>query len=121
MLIGEVGMVTLPRNRSNKCMLPRRISTRIENEAKKTTKDRCQFIRELLYLKIPTFQEWRKYRWFVIEGALFWYQAMCFGLQLLIKCWSFILGSCKRHSSSLVLQQMACDCSGAPLLDPMLR
>ena len=87
MLIGEVGMVTLPRNRLNKCMLPRRrISTRIENEAKKTTKDRCQFVSELLYLKIPILQEWRKYWWFVTEGALFWYQTMCFGLQLLIKC-----------------------------------
>ena len=48
-IVGGVGAVTLLRNRLDKCMLPRRrISARNKNEAKKTTKDRCQFISKFL-------------------------------------------------------------------------
>ena len=44
-IAGGVGVVTLLRNRLNKCMLPlRRISAGNKNEVKKTTKNRCQFI-----------------------------------------------------------------------------
>ena len=48
-IVGGVGAVTLLRNRLNKCMLPRRrISAGNKNEAKKTTKNRRQFIRKFL-------------------------------------------------------------------------
>ena len=48
-IIGGVGAITLLRNRLNKSMLPRsRISEGIKNEARKTTKDRHQFISKLL-------------------------------------------------------------------------
>ena len=48
-IVGGVGAVTLLRNRLNKCMLPRRrISARNKNEAKKTTKNRHQFISKFL-------------------------------------------------------------------------
>ena len=48
-IVGGVGVVTLLRNRLNKCMLPRRrISARTKNEAKKTTKSRRQFISKFL-------------------------------------------------------------------------
>ena len=47
-IVGGVGAVTLLRNRLNKCMLSRRISARNKNEAKKTTKDRRQFISKFL-------------------------------------------------------------------------
>ena len=44
-IVGGVGVVTLLRNRLNKYMLPkRRISAGNKNEAKKTTKNRRQFI-----------------------------------------------------------------------------
>ena len=47
--VGGVGAVTLLRNRLNKCMLPRRrISARNKNEAKKTTKNRRQFLSKFL-------------------------------------------------------------------------
>ena len=48
-IVGGVGAVTLLRNRLNKCMIPRRrISAGNKNEAKKTTKNRCQFISKFL-------------------------------------------------------------------------
>ena len=48
-IVGGIGTVTLLRNRLNKCMLPRRrISARNKNEAKKTTKNRSQFISKFL-------------------------------------------------------------------------
>ena len=44
-IVGEVGAVTLLRNRLNKCMFPRRrMSSGNKNEAKKMTKNRRQFI-----------------------------------------------------------------------------
>ena len=48
-IVGGVGAVTLLRNRLNKCMLSRRrISAGNKNEAKKTSKNRCQFISKFL-------------------------------------------------------------------------
>ena len=48
-IVGGIQMVTLLKNRLNKKMLPRRrISAGIKNEAKKTTKDRRQFLSKLL-------------------------------------------------------------------------
>ena len=48
-IVGGVGAVTLLRNRLNKCMLPRRrISAGNKNEAKKTTKNRRQFLSKFL-------------------------------------------------------------------------
>ena len=47
-IVERVGAVTLLRNRLSKCMLPRRIRARNKNEAKKTTKDRRQFISKFL-------------------------------------------------------------------------
>ena len=48
-IVGGVGAVTFLRNRLNKCMLPRRrISAGNKNEAKKTTKNRRQFISRFL-------------------------------------------------------------------------
>ena len=47
-IVGGVGTVILLRNRLNKCMLPRRISAGNKNEAKKTTKNRHQFISKFL-------------------------------------------------------------------------
>ena len=48
-IVGGVGAVTLLRYRLNKCMLPRRrISAGNKNEAKKTTKNRRQFLSKFL-------------------------------------------------------------------------
>ena len=47
-IVGGVGAVTLLRYRLNKCMLTRRISAGNKNEAKKTTKNRCQFLSKFL-------------------------------------------------------------------------
>ena len=48
-IVGEVGAVTLLRNRLNKCVLPRkRINAGNKNEAKKTTKNRHQFFSKFL-------------------------------------------------------------------------
>ena len=48
-IVGGVRAVTLLRYRLNKCMLPRRrISTGNKDEAKKTTKNRRQFISKFL-------------------------------------------------------------------------
>ena len=54
-IVGGVGAVTLLRYRLNKCMLPRRriiprrrISTGNKDEAKKTTKNRRQFLSKFL-------------------------------------------------------------------------
>ena len=48
-IVGGVGAVTLLRYRLNKCMFPRRrISTGNKDEAKKTTKDRRQFLSKFL-------------------------------------------------------------------------
>ena len=48
-IVGGVGVVTLFRNRLNKCMLPRRRkSVGNKNEAKRMTKNRCQFISKFL-------------------------------------------------------------------------
>ena len=48
MIVGRVGAVTFLRDRLNKRMFPRRrIFAVIKNEAKKTTKDRHQFISKL--------------------------------------------------------------------------
>ena len=48
-IVGGVGAVTFPRDRLNKCMLPRRrINAGNKNEAKKTTKNRRQFIGKFL-------------------------------------------------------------------------
>ena len=48
-IVGGVGAVTLLRNSLNKCMLPRkRIIAGNKNEAKKTTKNRCQFLSKFL-------------------------------------------------------------------------
>ena len=48
-IVGRVRALSLLRNRLNRCMLPRRrISTGNKNEAKKTTKNRHQFISKFL-------------------------------------------------------------------------
>ena len=48
-IVGGVGAVTLLRYRLNKCMLPRRrISAGNKDEAKKTTKNRSQFLSKFL-------------------------------------------------------------------------
>ena len=48
-IVGGVGSVTLLRYRLNKCMHPRRrVSARNNNEAKKTTKNRRQFLSKFL-------------------------------------------------------------------------
>ena len=48
-IVGGVGVVTFLRYRLNKCMLPRRrISAGNKNEAKKTTKNRHQFLSKFL-------------------------------------------------------------------------
>ena len=48
-IVGGVGAITFLRYKLNKCMLPRRrISAGIKNEAKKTIKNKCQFLSKFL-------------------------------------------------------------------------